>query len=156
MGELELWVAFHIKCTYFWLTLLVIWRFGRLIAMLDGIDTQENMPLCSVSFSTGFKQLWQHWHASWHNLMVRYMYIPLGGRDRPWLTVPLVFIVSAIFHFRHNLMLVARYSRHGECLVKIWVVLIHTFPILSDTCPMELTFSHSRFFGRSSTYLGFG
>lgn len=53
--------------------LLVIWRFFRLWALLDGIDTPENMVRCMANnYSTlGF---WRSWHRSYNLWLLRYDY----------------------------------------------------------------------------------
>jgi len=56
-----------------WMTLLLLWRFSRLTALLDSIDTVENMPQC-VHFQCSFANLWRVWHASLNRFLIRYVY----------------------------------------------------------------------------------
>lgn len=96
-------------CSIFWLWMkfLVLWRFFRLWALLDGVEAVENMNRCvfnnytlsgkgwlCVSAAFGFvcadltvlvlvwcgAGFWQAWHRSFNRWLVRYIYVPLGGR----------------------------------------------------------------------------
>ncbi|CAH1763254.1 8569_t:CDS:10 [Entrophospora sp. SA101] len=87
--ELAMIGAFNLKLI--WLKLLIIWRFFRFWAMVDGIDTQENMLRCMFNnYSTqGF----------WRNdLIIRYIYIPLGGTKYAIYNILVVFTFVAIWH----------------------------------------------------------
>lgn len=80
-----------------WLKLLVIWRFARFFALTDGINPPENMLRCmSNNYSAlGF---WRSWHRSFNQWIVRYMYIPLGGRHTSkWNLFP-IFSFVALWH----------------------------------------------------------
>ncbi|KAJ7680007.1 MBOAT, membrane-bound O-acyltransferase family-domain-containing protein [Mycena rosella] len=80
-----------------WLKLLIIWRFFRLWAMVDGIDAPENMVRCPANnYSTlGF---WRSWHRSYNLWLSRYIYIPLGGAKNVGLNTLLVFTFVALWH----------------------------------------------------------
>ncbi|EIW65751.1 hypothetical protein TREMEDRAFT_72521 [Tremella mesenterica DSM 1558] len=80
-----------------WLKLLIPWRFFRLWALLDGVDPPENMVRCMANnYSTlGF---WKSWHRSYNLWVVRYLYIPLGGAKRRWLSTLVVFTFVALWH----------------------------------------------------------
>ena len=65
-----------------WLKLLIIWRFFRLWALLDGIDPPENMVRC-MSNQYSALALWRGWHRSFNRWVVRYIHVPLvtsGGK----------------------------------------------------------------------------
>ena len=68
----------YVTLNLMWLKFAVIWRFARLWALLDGVDTVENMSRCmNNNFSlAGF---WRGWHVSFNRWLVRYVYVPLGG-----------------------------------------------------------------------------
>lgn len=88
-------IYFNLKVV--WLKLLVIWRFFRLWAMLDGICPTENMERCITNVYSGMA-FWRSWHRSFNQWIVRYMYIPLGGSRRaPWNIWP-IFTFVAIWH----------------------------------------------------------
>ena len=61
-----------------WLKFLIIWRFFRLWALLDGIETPENMSRWMTDNYT-LKGFWRGWHCSFNRWLVRYIYVPLGG-----------------------------------------------------------------------------
>ena len=54
-----------------WLKFLLIWRFFRLWAMMDGLETPENMTRC-MSNNYSLAQFWKGWHASYNQWIVRY------------------------------------------------------------------------------------
>ncbi|KAJ7129335.1 MBOAT, membrane-bound O-acyltransferase family-domain-containing protein [Mycena epipterygia] len=80
-----------------WLKLMILWRFFRLWAMLDGIDAPENMIRCMANnYSTlGF---WRSWHRSYNLWITRYIYIPVGGANNVILNTLLVFTFVALWH----------------------------------------------------------
>ena len=53
-----------------WLKFLLIWRFFRLWAMLDGMCVPENMTRC-MSNNHSLSQFWRGWHASFNQWIVR-------------------------------------------------------------------------------------
>ncbi|KAL2833908.1 MBOAT, membrane-bound O-acyltransferase family-domain-containing protein [Aspergillus cavernicola] len=61
-----------------WLKLLIIWRFFRFWALLDGIEPPENMIRCMFN-NYSILGFWRGWHRSFNRWIVRYLYIPLGG-----------------------------------------------------------------------------
>ncbi|KAK2460146.1 hypothetical protein APHAL10511_007825 [Amanita phalloides] len=80
-----------------WLKLLIPWRFFRLWALLDGIDPPENMVRCMANnYSTlGF---WRSWHRSYNLWVIRYIYVPLGGKYNAFLNFFLIFSFVALWH----------------------------------------------------------
>ena len=63
---------------YLYLKFMVIWRIFRCWALLDGIETYDNMEHCIMSSQT-FTEFWRNWHKSFNQFLIRYLYIPLGG-----------------------------------------------------------------------------
>ena len=53
-----------------WLKFVVIWRFARLWALLDGVETLENLPRC-VSSHYSLIGFWRDWHCSFNRWLVR-------------------------------------------------------------------------------------
>ena len=53
-----------------WLKFLLIWRFFRLWAMLDGVFVPENMSRC-MSNNYSVSQFWRGWHSSYNQWVVR-------------------------------------------------------------------------------------
>lgn len=80
-----------------WLKLLIPWRLFRLWALLDEIDTPENMIRC-VDNNYSALAFWRAWHRSYNKWVVRYIYIPLGGSKNRVLTSLAVFSFVAIWH----------------------------------------------------------
>lgn len=80
-----------------WLKLLIPWRLFRLWAMLDNMDTPENMIRC-VYNNYSAVAFWRAWHRSYNKWVIRYIYIPLGGSNNRILTSLAVFSFVAIWH----------------------------------------------------------
>jgi len=80
-----------------WLKLLVIWRFFRFAALCDDINPPENMTRCmSNNYSpVGF---WRSWHRSYNLWLIRYVYIPLGGRHTQKWNTFVIFTFVALWH----------------------------------------------------------
>ncbi|CAG9572838.1 putative glycerol uptake protein [Leishmania major strain Friedlin] len=82
---------------YMWLKFSFIWKSSRLFAMLSGIDVPEDMRRCFGNTLT-VRGFWRDWHASFNLWIVRYMYIPMGGRSRVALSVLPIFLFIAVWH----------------------------------------------------------
>ncbi|CAL1169443.1 unnamed protein product [Cladocopium goreaui] len=80
-----------------WLKFLIIWRFARLWALCDGIEVVENMQRC-VCNNYCITSFWRGWHVSFNRWLVRYLYVPLGGRKYRLVNVWLVFGFVALWH----------------------------------------------------------
>ena len=92
MMMLGLWVL-----VFIYLKFLVIWRASASIALLDGIDTPENIKRCVCNNYT-FRGFWRCWHSSLHEWVVKYMYVPLGGRRTQTATVWVIFLFIGAWH----------------------------------------------------------
>ncbi|KAI8596147.1 MBOAT-domain-containing protein [Dissophora ornata] len=80
-----------------WLKLLIIWRFFRLWALLDGIEAPENMIRC-VANNYSALGFWRSWHKSFNLWIIRYLYVPLGGTRYAMYNIWIVFTFVAIWH----------------------------------------------------------
>ncbi|KNC97131.1 hypothetical protein, variant [Spizellomyces punctatus DAOM BR117] len=80
-----------------WLKLLIIWRYFRLWAMADRIETTENMTRC-MSDNYSAIEFWRSWHRSFNRWLVRYVYIPLGGQRYYALNIFPTFTFVAVWH----------------------------------------------------------
>jgi hypothetical protein len=89
--------ASYIILKLMWMKFLLIWRFFRLWAMADGIAAPENMIRC-MSNNYSLEQFWKGWHSSFNKWIVRYLYLPLGGRDHQIFSVWPVFLFVAVWH----------------------------------------------------------
>ena len=93
----EMAAAAYMALKLMWLKFLLIWRFFRLWALVDGIDPPENMLRC-MSNNHSLEQFWRGWHASFNRWIIRYLYVPMGGRrTRVWSVWP-VFLFVAVWH----------------------------------------------------------
>ncbi|KAJ3139450.1 glycerol transporter [Physocladia obscura] len=95
--------SFQVACLgYFnlkhiWLKLLVIWRFFRAWAMMDGIETIENMNRC-MSNNYSASGFWRSWHRSFNRWIIRYIYVPMGGSRMYLVNLFVTFTFVAIWH----------------------------------------------------------
>lgn len=80
-----------------WLKLLIIWRFFRLWALLDGIEAPENMIRC-VTNNYSALGFWRSWHKSFNLWIIRYIYVPLGGTRYAMYNIWVVFTFVAVWH----------------------------------------------------------
>lgn len=83
--------------TFLWLKFSVIWKTARLWAWFDSIYTEENMNRC-VFNNYCFEEFWRAWHRSFNIWIIRYVYIPLGGKNNKKLNMLLVFSFVALWH----------------------------------------------------------
>ncbi|KAJ9048833.1 glycerol transporter [Entomophthora muscae] len=87
----------YLNLKFVWLKLLIIWRFFRLWAMMDGIETVENMGRCMTN-NYSIQGFWKGWHCSYNRWLVRYMYIPLGGARLAFFNIWVIFTFVALWH----------------------------------------------------------
>jgi len=76
---------------------MIIWRFARLWALIDGIESPENMNRC-VANNYSFESFWRSWHRSFNQWLIRYIFVPLGGSKYKLYNVWVVFSFVAIWH----------------------------------------------------------
>ena len=93
----EMAVGAYIILKLMWLKFLLIWRFFRFWALVDGKIPPENMTRC-MSNNCSLEQFWKGWHSSYNKWLVKYMYIPMGGRKFRVLSVWGIFLFVAIWH----------------------------------------------------------
>ena len=89
--------AAYMMLKLMWLKFLLVWRFFRLWGLADGIEAPENMLRC-MSNNYSLEQFWKGWHSSFNKWIVTYLYLPLGGRERPVFSVFIVFFFVAVWH----------------------------------------------------------
>jgi protein-cysteine N-palmitoyltransferase HHAT len=65
--------------------------------MADGIETPENMLRC-MSNNYSALAFWRAWHRSFNRWIIRYIYIPLGGSNKPIVNTLAVFTFVAFWH----------------------------------------------------------
>lgn len=93
----EVAVVVYLLLKAMWLKFLLLWRFFRGWALFDGVEAPENMLRC-MSNNYSLEQFWRGWHSSFNQWLVRYMYIPLGGRTYRYLSVWPIFSFVALWH----------------------------------------------------------
>lgn len=66
------------------------------LAKILGVDLRENFRRPYLAASV--KEFWRRWHISLTRWFREYLYIPLGGRDKYWRNVAIVFLLSGFWH----------------------------------------------------------
>ena len=100
LSPLQLSMLGYFNLHIIWLKLLIPWRFFRLWALVDGVETQENMLRC-MSNNYSALAFWRAWHRSFNRWIVRYIYVPLGGANNVFgalVNMAAVFTFVAIWH----------------------------------------------------------
>ena len=75
----------------------LMWRFARFWGWCDGIYNEENMNRCIYN-NYSFEGFWRQWHRSYNIWLIRYMYIPLGGKKWKFLNTFVIFSYVALWH----------------------------------------------------------
>ena len=76
--------------TFLWLKYIIIWRTFRFWAWCDGIFVEENMNRFIYNFYS-IELLFRGLNRSLNRWMVRYIYIPLGGKNKKYVNIWVVF-----------------------------------------------------------------
>lgn len=97
LTPVEICVVLYLVLKMMWLKFLLLWRFFRAWCLLDGVYVEENMDRC-MSNNYSLAQFWQHWHSTFNQWIVRYVYIPLGGREYQLFSVWIIFAFVALWH----------------------------------------------------------
>ncbi len=82
---------------YMYLKFMVIWRFFRAWALWDDINPPENMTRCIIN-NTTVSSFWKGWHSSLNLWIVKYIYVPMGGAKRKFVSVWFIFSFIAMWH----------------------------------------------------------
>lgn len=82
---------------FIWLKFSVIWKFSRLFSLLDSIVTEENMNRC-VFNNFCFEDFWREWHRSFNQWLIKYIYVPLGGKHYKIISIWIIFTFVALWH----------------------------------------------------------
>ncbi|EEB09156.2 membrane bound O-acyltransferase [Schizosaccharomyces japonicus yFS275] len=96
-NQVELCMISFVLLFMTWLKLLIPWRVFRFWSLLDGIDPPENIIrcMCNNYSALGF---WRAWHRSYNRWLVRYIYVPLGGKAHSLRNTFVVFTFVAFWH----------------------------------------------------------
>ena len=76
--------------TFLWLKYSIIWKSFRFWAWCDGIFVEENMNRFIYNFYS-LEELFRGLNRSLNRWMVRYIYIPLGGKNMKYINIWVVF-----------------------------------------------------------------
>lgn len=82
---------------FIYIKFLIIWRVGSGSAGLDLITTSDNMNRCVCNNYT-FAGFWRSWHGSLHVWILRYMYVPLGGKKWRLVIAWPIFVFVGLWH----------------------------------------------------------
>jgi len=93
----EVCMAGYWTLNFMYFKFLTIWKFFRTFALLDGIDSPENMNRC-VNNNFSFTGFWRSWHGSLNKWIVRYLYVPLGGSATQAYSIWLIFTFIGLWH----------------------------------------------------------
>ena len=75
----------------------LIWKIARLWGWVDGVYAEENMNRCIYN-NYSFEGFWRQWHRSYNIWLIRYVYIPLGGRKKRIFNTFIIFSFVALWH----------------------------------------------------------
>ncbi|CCW64724.1 unnamed protein product [Phytomonas sp. EM1] len=90
-------LLFYSLLGFLWLKLDFVWKLARLIALFDGVEPPEDMRRCFCN-TVSIQDFWRDWHASFNMWIVRYMYIPMGGKKNKVFAIFIIFFFIAIWH----------------------------------------------------------
>ena len=97
-------LAFN-NLVFIFLKFALIWKVARMWGWADGIYAEENMNRCIYN-NYSFEGFWRQWHRSYNMWLIRYMYIPLGGKQKKIINTFIIFSFVALWHdLKFNLLL---------------------------------------------------
>lgn len=96
-GPYEIIVTSFCVLKWIWLKFTVIWRYFRIWALFDGIESPENMNRCMCN-NYCFEGFWRSWHRAFNQWLIRYLFIPLGGTKYKIYNIWVIFGFVAIWH----------------------------------------------------------
>jgi D-alanyl-lipoteichoic acid acyltransferase DltB (MBOAT superfamily) len=111
--------------TFLWLKFSIIWKFGRLLAWYDGIYVEENMNRIIYNIYS-LEEFFRGMNRSFNRWIVRYLYIPLGGKNKKYVNIWAIFAFAYfIFNFENGDYLI--YSIACCVLLDIEIFAKYTF-----------------------------
>lgn len=106
-----------------WLKFLVLWRTARCFALFDDVESPENMNRCIFN-NYCFEGFWRSWHRGFNQWLIRYIFVPLGGRNHKFLIVWVVFTWVALWH---DMNLNLLFWAWGICLAMMPEILLKSY-----------------------------
>ena len=79
--------------------LAVACQFGCQAATIADLRVQVVLPYGAVYLSTSSRDFWSKWSRPATQLIRRVVYYPLGGARRPYLSVPVMFVINGSSHY---------------------------------------------------------
>jgi len=81
----------------------VLWQIGMdclyQLTKLSIFRVVVIFPYGAVYFCTSMREFWRKWSRPGGALIRHMVYYPLGGGQRPWLSIPLLFLINASCHY---------------------------------------------------------
>ncbi|KAH0478072.1 MAG: hypothetical protein KVP17_002115 [Porospora cf. gigantea B] len=137
-GYIPIFVTLHLF--FIWAKYAIMWGSMRLWALLDGVETIENQMRFYLNNHT-YQMFWRGWHASFNAWLIRYIYIPLGGRNRK---IPLFFLIFTFVGLWHDVSWTyLQWAWIVFCLVSLEAVTIQAarkVPCVADNLNRETHF----------------
>ncbi|EPY36262.1 glycerol uptake protein [Angomonas deanei] len=90
-------VVMYYVLAHLWLKFSFIWKSARLYSIWCGVEPPEDMRRCFSNTLT-VRDFWRDWHASFNLWIVRYMYIPMGGKANILYSLFPIFLFIAMWH----------------------------------------------------------
>lgn len=82
-----------------------------------------------ISNSNTFQGFWRAWHASFSEWLVRYIYVPMGGRSRRVISLWLIFFFVGAWHeFDWKWMAFSFFNAFGISIESIVITFIYKKP----------------------------
>jgi D-alanyl-lipoteichoic acid acyltransferase DltB (MBOAT superfamily) len=91
LAEMEVFSLFHL--VFIWYKFLIIWKTARLWSKIYGVEVIDNMSRCIFN-NYGFEGFWRMWHRGFNHWLIRYLYVPLGGKSNILSVLAVVSFVS--------------------------------------------------------------
>ena len=77
---------------FIYLKFSLIWKVARFWGWADGIYSEENMNRCIYN-NYSFEGFWRQWHRSYNIWLIRYIYLPLGGKNKKFIMIIFFIII---------------------------------------------------------------
>lgn len=106
MSMMTAQTAVLFRVIFSWWHMLIIFRFHKLWAQLMGVEVIDNFDNC-VFRSRTIQQFWQDWHRGFNVWLIRYMYIPLGGKKNVFSVIVVFFFVAYWHHHSSSIFILA-------------------------------------------------
>uniref|UniRef100_A0A7S3LVY8 Uncharacterized protein n=1 Tax=Palpitomonas bilix TaxID=652834 RepID=A0A7S3LVY8_9EUKA len=87
----------YFTLNFMYIKFLSIWMYFRGFSHVDGVISPNNLIRC-VNNNYTFTGFWRQWHASLNKWVLRYLYIPLGGKKSQWWSIWVIFFFIGVWH----------------------------------------------------------